>query len=79
MDAAVVEASLAVAGGARLLILIEEGPESNVPVGTAEALAGKLSREGITAVLLRPEAWRKQRMESAAGLTGPAVTEEASP
>ncbi len=74
-----VEAALAVAGGARLLVLIEEGPESNVPAGTAEALAQKLSREGITAVLVRPEAWRRQRMDAPRpGPRGSAVTEEAS-
>lgn len=76
--AAAVEAALAVAGGARLLVLVEEGPESNVPAGTAEALAQKLSREGITAVVLRPHAWRRQRMDAPAGPTGSAVTEEAS-
>ena len=76
--AAAVEAALAVAGGARLLVLIEEGPESTVPAGTAEALAQKLSREGITAVVVCPEAWRRQRMDAPAGPTGSAVTEEAS-
>ena len=76
--AAAVEAALAVAGGARLLVLIEEGPESTVPAGTAEALAQKLSREGITAVVVLPEAWRRQRMDAPAGPTGSAVTEEAS-
>ncbi len=50
--AAVVEAALAVAGGVRLLVLIEEGPESNVPEGTARALAQKLALEGVTVVFL---------------------------
>ena len=68
--AAVIEAALAVAGGARLLVLVEEGPESNVPEGTALALSQKLSREGITAVLLLPEAWRTQRLEAASGPRG---------
>ena len=50
--AAVVEAALAVAGGVRLLVLIEEGPESNVPGGTASALAHELAREGVTVVFI---------------------------
>lgn len=75
--AAAVEAALAVAGGAGLLVLIEEGPESNVPAGTAEAMAQELSRQGITAVLLRPDAWRRQRMEAVAGRTAAAQPEEA--
>ncbi len=76
--AAVVEAALAVAGGAGLLVLIEEGPESNVPAGTAEAMAQDLSRQGITAVLLRPDAWRRQRVAATAGRTAAAQPEEAS-
>ena len=76
--AAVIEAALAVAGGARLLVLVEEGPESNVPEGTALALSQKLSREGITAVLLLPEAWRTQRLEAASGPEGSTDPEEAT-
>ncbi|WP_167880280.1 MMPL family transporter [Nocardioides guangzhouensis] len=76
--AAVVEAALAVAGGAGLLVLIEEGPESNVPAGTAEAMAQELSRQGTTAVLLRPDAWRRQRLAAAAGRTAAEQPEEAS-
>ena len=69
---AVVEAAMAVAGGVRLLVLIEEGPESNVPAGTAQALGEELSREDITVVLLRPEVWREPTVEpaSAAGTAG---------
>ncbi len=52
--AAVLEAALAVAGGVSLLVLTEEGPESNVPAGTAAVLAAALAQEGVTAVLLRP-------------------------
>jgi putative drug exporter of the RND superfamily len=75
---AVVESALAVAGGARLLVLIEEGPESNVPAGTADALAQKLSHEGITAVVLRPDAWRSQRMAAVAGPAGSQPPEEST-
>jgi RND superfamily putative drug exporter len=68
--AAVLEAALAVAGGARLLVLVEEGPESNVPAGTARALARALERGGTTVVLLVPGTGRSQHEETA--------TEEAS-
>ncbi len=71
--AAVVEAAMAVAGGVGLLVLIEEGPESNVPAGTAEALAVALAREGVTVVLLRPEVWARSSVVTAGG--GTAVRE----
>ncbi|MEQ6903448.1 MMPL family transporter [Nocardioides sp. YIM 152588] len=51
---AVVEAALAIAGGVRLLVLVEEGPESPVPAGTAEALADRVAAGGVTALVIRP-------------------------
>ncbi|TIC88266.1 MMPL family transporter [Nocardioides sp. GY 10113] len=55
---AVVEAALALAGGVRLLVLVQEDPESPVPPGAAEALARRVAAGGVTAVLLRPPPWR---------------------
>ena len=50
--AAVLEAALAVTGGAGLVVLHEERPDSTVRRGTARALAGALSADGATVVLL---------------------------
>jgi RND superfamily putative drug exporter len=69
---AVLQAALAVAGGVSLLVITEEGPESNVPAGTAAALARALGARGVTVVLLRraeggpaPEAPRRVELVEA--------------
>ncbi len=59
--AAVLACALAVAGGVTLVVLTEEGPESNVPAGTAAALARALADEGVTVVLLRAGSGQRQR------------------
>ncbi len=80
VGAAVVEAALAVAGGVRLLVLIEEGPESAAPAGTAEALAQRLSEDGVTIVLLCPDSWRLPPSQSApTAAAAPRQPEEARP
>jgi len=61
--AAVLACALAVAGGVTLVVLTEEGPESNVPAGTAAALARALADEGVTVVLLRAGSGQRQLPE----------------
>ena len=53
-ETAALACALAVAGGVTLIVLTEEGPESNVRPGTAAALADSLSARDVTVVLLRP-------------------------
>jgi RND superfamily putative drug exporter len=56
VESAVTGAAVAAAGGAVLVVVVGEGPESSVPPGTGRAIARDLSEHGVTAVLLDPGA-----------------------